>query len=126
MDRNVLRPDWREFLQQDLKPGRMNLHGQVVRHVVKRDGKTESYNREKIAIAIRGAFDAVGKAYSDEQIEMLIVAVEHRLSDFMGGNDLLDNCIKFFAYSFKHLILVVIPYNIFIGWNIYFLLLITF
>jgi ribonucleoside-triphosphate reductase (formate) len=85
VSRNVLRPDWREFLQQDVKPGRMNLHGQVVRQVVKRNGKSESYNRDKIAVAIKGAFEAVGKTYADEQIEMLIVGVEHKLSDFMGG-----------------------------------------
>ncbi|MEE8442077.1 MAG: anaerobic ribonucleoside-triphosphate reductase, partial [Spirochaetia bacterium] len=61
----------------------MNLNGQVVRHVVKRNGKTESYNRDKIAGAIKGAYDAVGKSYPDEEIETLIVAVEHKLSDFM-------------------------------------------
>ena len=84
MDRNVLRPDWREFLQADVKPGRMNLHGQVVRHVIKRNGKTESYNREKIANAIRAAFDAVGQSASDERVEALLVAVEQRLADFMS------------------------------------------
>lgn len=83
MSRNVLRPDWRDFLQQDVKPGRMNLQGQIVKHVVKRNGSTESYNREKIASAIRSSFGAVGKGYEEKQIEGLLVAVEHKLSDFM-------------------------------------------
>jgi ribonucleoside-triphosphate reductase len=62
----------------------MNLHGQVVRHVVKRNGKTESYNREKIANAIRSAFDAVSRSCSDEHVEMLLVGVEQKLADFMS------------------------------------------
>jgi anaerobic ribonucleoside-triphosphate reductase len=82
---NVLRPNWRDFLQQDLVPGRTQLDGQVIRQVVKRNGKTESYNREKIKAAIRRAFEAVDEPHSPDHLEQLLVAVERKLAEFMEG-----------------------------------------
>ena len=84
MNGNILRPDWQEFLRQDVRPGRTILNGQVVKHVVKRNGTTESYNREKIRSAIRAAFGAVGQEVEEDHLELLLVAVEQRLAEFMG------------------------------------------
>ena len=84
MNDNVLRPNWRDFLQQDLVPGRTKVDGQVVRQVVKRNGKTESYNREKIKGAIRRAFEAVDRQATDEDLEELLITVEAKLAEFMA------------------------------------------
>jgi ribonucleoside-triphosphate reductase len=77
--------NWSDFLSQTVKPGRVYLQNQVVRRVIKRDGSTESYNRDKIRVAIESAFEAVGEQRSADYIERLLVLVENQLRDFMAN-----------------------------------------
>lgn len=49
--------------------------------VVKRDGETAQFQLEKIVMAIKKAFKATGKSYTDDIIELLSIRVS---SDFQG------------------------------------------
>ncbi|MFP4552197.1 MAG: ribonucleoside triphosphate reductase [Spirochaetales bacterium] len=79
-----LEQNWSDFLNETVKPGRVYLQDQVVRRVVKRDGSTESYNREKIRAAIESAFAAVSEERTAEYIESLLLSVENQLREFMS------------------------------------------
>ena len=49
--------------------------------VVKRDGEIVEFQLEKITVAIKKAFKATGKSYTDDIIELLSIRVT---SDFQG------------------------------------------
>ena len=49
--------------------------------VAKRDGETVEFQLEKITLAIKKAFKATGKSYTDDIIELLSLMVT---SDFQG------------------------------------------
>ena len=56
-----------------------------IRHVIKRNGLMEKYDRVKIANAIRKAIMAMRGADNTALVEQLTVAVENRLREFMSG-----------------------------------------
>ena len=73
--------DWKEFLGVEHKPAAKA----VVRHIMKRDGTTEKYDRWKIASAIGRAIFAAKKHEDLELVEKLTSGVEKALSDFMSN-----------------------------------------
>lgn len=72
--------DWREFLGVEHKSASKS----VVRHIMKRDGSTEKYDRWKIASAIGRAINAAKQSEDLELVEELTVRVETSLADFMS------------------------------------------
>ena len=76
--------NWSDFLQSTGRDNRVYLQDQVVRHVIKRNGSTESYNREKIRSAIESAFEAVAEPRDAEYVEGMLTAVEDKLKAFMS------------------------------------------
>ena len=55
----------------------------TIRHIVKRDGRLESYSREKIAAAVQKAYQAQGHAEDPGAITALVDEVETRLEQAM-------------------------------------------
>ena len=84
MRREIDQP-WSEFLQNTKRENRVYLQEQVVRHVVKRNGSTESYNREKIRSAIESAFQAVNEQRDAAYLDGLLTAVEQKLTGCMAS-----------------------------------------
>ncbi len=88
MSEQDLQLGWREFIDWNARPGRVDDDQQVVRHVIKRDGTTEGYNRERISAAIAAAFAAVGppaNARVDERVAELLADVERRIRCIMAN-----------------------------------------
>ncbi|MFW5743816.1 MAG: anaerobic ribonucleoside-triphosphate reductase, partial [Spirochaetota bacterium] len=85
MSNTILTSDWTELVRgssHGVRPGQPN---QVVRQVVKRDGSTESYNREKIRAAMGAAFEAVDATAQADRLEQLLLSVEEKLAAFMAS-----------------------------------------
>ncbi|MDR3284022.1 MAG: ribonucleoside triphosphate reductase, partial [Treponema sp.] len=74
-------PQWRSFLGT----GSENEPVMFIRHVVKRSGEVEDYNRFKIFNAILKATEAVGQHPDPDKAEKLTGAVEERLKTLMVG-----------------------------------------
>ncbi len=71
--------NWKQFLEEH------HEHPDPVRNVVKRDGRVERYDREKIEAAVTRAFEAeglVGEAAA-ERVKAVVGAVEEKLAAFM-------------------------------------------
>ena len=71
--------NWKQFLEEH------HEHPNPVRNVVKRDGRVERYEREKIEAAVARAFEAeglVGEA-ALARVKGIVVAVEEKLAAFM-------------------------------------------
>ena len=76
--------DWKRILGE--QNGHNGHYAAPVKNVVKRDGRIEGYEREKIAAAIRTAFEAVGEhgKKAERRIESVTERVEEKLEEFMG------------------------------------------
>ncbi|MFO8065443.1 MAG: ribonucleoside triphosphate reductase [Spirochaetota bacterium] len=76
--------DWQQFLGESDRQG--PSAGVVVKNVVKRDGRIETYDRDKIVHAVENAFEAVGVKDADKQarIDAIVDDVEAKLARFMS------------------------------------------
>ncbi|AEE16624.1 ribonucleoside triphosphate reductase [Treponema brennaborense] len=81
MNEQSVFPEWRSFLGTK-KDGDTAL---FVKHVVKRSGEVEDYDRSKISAAIGKAITAVEKRPDPDKAEQLTDAVEDRLRLMMAG-----------------------------------------
>ncbi len=71
-------PEWRSFLGS-ADPG-------PVRHVAKRSGEIERYDRSRIDVAVRSAFGAVGlESAALEALPAIVACVEAKLRDLMSA-----------------------------------------
>ncbi|NBF39983.1 MAG: ribonucleoside triphosphate reductase [Spirochaetes bacterium] len=71
--------NWKQFLEEH------HEHPNPVRNVVKRDGRVERYDREKIEAAVARAFEAEGLMgdASRGRVKAVVAAVEEKLAAFM-------------------------------------------
>ena len=72
--------DWKQIL------GETEQRRAPVKNVVKRDGRIEAYDRDKIRTAVQNAFEAVGLSAGEEHIRVNAVVddVEAKLAEFMA------------------------------------------
>ena len=78
-ENNLHMSTWREdFL--GIKP---KDEGYIIKHIIKRDGQLEIYNREKLSRAISGAAKAVGLE-DDNLVERLVSLTEEKIRTMMN------------------------------------------
>lgn len=72
--------DWKKFLGLEGSP----TSNKVIRQVVKRDGEVVPYERDRIAHAIAGAFEATKGIKDQGQVDYLTLEVEKKLDGFLA------------------------------------------
>ncbi|MBN1698890.1 MAG: ribonucleoside triphosphate reductase [Spirochaetales bacterium] len=78
----MISQDWKEFLEMR-KPD--DGQQQIIKKVIKRDGRIESYDRNKIAQAIGKAIGAVRDGENSELVEHCTLQVENVLKELMSN-----------------------------------------
>jgi anaerobic ribonucleoside-triphosphate reductase len=73
--------DWKEFLEMRKNNDEQN---QIIKNVIKRDGRIENYDRNKIAMAIGKAIKAIRNEENSELVEHCTLQVENVLREFMS------------------------------------------
>jgi ribonucleoside-triphosphate reductase len=72
-------PEWKTIL------GKAEADTQPARHVAKRSGEVQRYDRSKIEVAVAKAFEAVGQSPEAETLAKVVGLVEAKLRVLMAG-----------------------------------------
>ena len=72
-------PEWKTIL------GKVEVEAQPARHVAKRSGEVQRYDRSKIEVAVAKAFEAVGQSPEAETLAKVVGLVEAKLRVLMSA-----------------------------------------